>query len=229
MIGFNEIEADLVESDTFNPDYDFVAAAIQIDENRGEATHSGLIIKCKEEYLLLHFNGKLELEPLPQGDWYYHKVLTFIKPGIITSFLASCKSIKKNANPRYGYFFPGSLYDADGKYFSHQNMPEYMTCVGFCLNVLNYYVEEDQYIQYSDWGKEGISERFLNDIIEKFKLHIKDISLDKLIEEVRRIAPNEYLASAYIGNHPIRKIEIDKIIDNISDVIYYKAIPKLSK
>ena len=129
-ISLNQIEKNLIASDSGGSANNFAAAAVQINE-AGEATHAGIIIKHQEEYYLFHFNGALALEDTPVGQWYFHKNFIFVKDGITGMFLAHCKNILKGAKPKYGYFFPGSYYDETGKYFSEINMPEYMTCVGF--------------------------------------------------------------------------------------------------
>ena len=221
MLSLQQISNELIKSDLDATEGDFVAAAVSISEG-GEAKHAGLVIKYNDDYYLFHFGPKLKFEPLPEGQWYYHKNLNFIKSEEIPSFLAHCKLIDEEANPIYGYYFNGS-YFSGGQYFSDIETPQYMTCVGFCLNVLNGFILHSQFIYFNEWKINTVSQRYIDEIIEKFKADIPDIDINMLIEDIRRIAPEEYLAAAYIDNIPVRKTQIDAIIVNVSQAIYNKT------
>jgi len=223
MLSIENISQNLIKSDEDNSGEDFVAAAVLVTEG-GEAVHAGILIKYNDEYSLFHFSPPLELEILPAGQWYFHKNFNFIKPEEIPSFLAHCKLIKEFANPQYGYYFAGS-YFAEGQYFSEIPTPQYMTCVGFCLNVLNGFNLDEQYISFDEWNIGTVEQRYIDRIIERFRRDIPQISIDLLIENIRRITPTEYLASAYIDEIPVKKKKIDRILVNVSHAIYNKTNP----
>ena len=154
-----EIIRSLKESDF---DKDYVAIGNLID-NDIESYHSAFIIQYESELFLFHYTGiNIEYEAV-NGD-YFHKINEKILPKEIPAFIAYCKTIKKRANPIYGYFYSGEYYDLNGEHFGDKNLGECMTCVGFCLNVLKGFLEKD-YIQYSDWTEDSHNDK---DYLESF-------------------------------------------------------------
>jgi len=91
-----------------------------------------------------------------------------------------------------------------------------MTCVGFCLNVLKGFLEED-YINYQDWDESShtSSPDYLIKYAKRYNLNIDDIS-----KSHRRITPLELLTSAFFTNTPILKSSIDSKIEQAKEYIY---------
>lgn len=223
MITEKEIFENLLPLNSDGLPDSFVAASVKINE-KGVAYHAGIVIKHGGISYLFHYTGEdVLIEESPNGDYYFHKDFIFIKGPITASFLAHCHLIKENAVPEYNYFYSGSYYDTNGRYFSNIDMPECMTCVGFCINVIKGYIEEDEYFQFSDWTKESAeSVEFLNRHIQRLLVKHPTADVNLLIDNMRRICPDEYLASAFLYKLPITKTKVDQIIENIRMVLISK-------
>ena len=226
MYNLRQISKELIRSDGEIPQEYFVAAAVEVD-GLGRAGHVGLIIHCEAGYFLFHFDGgeELELEENPVG-WYFHKTLDFILPDFCNSFFGHCDKIKKTAKPKFGHFYSGSYYK-EGKYYSENGLEEYMSCVGFCINVVKGFIEADEYFYYQDWTSGSniqFHQKYIKDFIEKYKKTKPDITEELIAENVRRITPPEYLASAYLVELPIRRAEVRKIHNNVVQAILEKRV-----
>jgi len=181
---------------------DFVAIAnLHFDHI---AAHSAFIINHKKQLTLFHYTGT-SVEYGYVDEDYYHRNTDTIAPDEVPSFIAFCQYIKKKAKPKYGYFYSGESYDSEGNHISNSYSGERMTCVGFCLNVLKGFLEED-YINYKDWDEDSHEDR---DYLDRYcKKH--NLNPDNLQKSHRRINPRECLASAFFNNLPIRKVSIDE-------------------
>ena len=144
---------------------------------------------------------------------YFHKRTETIHKEEIPAFIAYCNSIKKNANPIYGYFYSGEYYDNKGIHFSEKSIGERMTCVGFCMNVLKGFLEND-YLKYTDWDSSSHSTDYLLKYAEKYNLDVASIQ-----ESHRRISPIEILTSGFFHNIPISKIEIDSKLTEVKEYL----------
>jgi hypothetical protein len=181
-------------------DSDFVAIGNRLDGT--ESNHSALIIQFRGTLLEFHYPGRMELNHL-QKD-YFHIVTSTIPDYEVPSFISMCRNILKKANPRYGFFYSGESYDVDGNHRSNTDLGETMTCVGFCLNVLNGFVE-DEYLAYWDWDHTSHPEpNYLRDYCTKY-----NIDMSKVQDSHRRITPSECLISCFFADLPIRKADID--------------------
>lgn len=190
---------------------DFVAIGNLINKDR-EPYHAALIIKYNSNLLQFHYTS-LNIEFNEVNYEYFHKRTSTIHKEEIPAFIAYCNSIKKNANPIYGYFYSGEYYDNDGIHFCDKAIGERMTCVGFCLNVLKGFLEND-YIKYTDWDSSSHSNEYL---LKYAKKHNLDIEL--IHSSHRRISPIDILTSGYFYNIPITKIEIDNKLPEVSEYL----------
>ncbi len=201
-----EIVRSLFESDR---ESDFVGIGNLTDEK--DSYHAGFVIRYQKKLYEFHYSGT-EIEFIPLENDYYHKITDTIIPEEIPAFIAQCQNIKKKANPKYGYFYSGESYDSDGNHLNSIDRGERMTCVGFCLNVLKGFLEED-YLEYSDWTSESHKkEGYLAWYCDKYKLDSK-----KLQSSHRRITPRECLTSCFYNRLPIRKSDIDKKINDVNE------------
>jgi hypothetical protein len=216
-----EISRNLIQSDNEEElPVNFVAAAVKINNQTGIAYHAGIVIGLRGKYFIFHYTSiTVVLGNIPNNGWYFHKGLDFISEEEVESFLVYCKIIKDEANPTYGYFYGGSCYNEDGRFFSSNELPEIMTCVGFCLNVILGFIESDEYLKHDEWDIYTVEypDEYFVSFIEQFEelLLDTDIDIEILKENLRRITPDEYLASAFIEGIPIAKKQIDKIIPNL--------------
>lgn len=222
MYTTSKIEKQLIKSTDQNLDEHFVAVACLINED-GIAYHAGLIINCEDGYFLFHYTGENVLfESASIEDWYFHKSLEFINPEFCGIFLGHCRRIEQNAKPEYGFFYNGSFYDTNGQYYSDNNIPEFMTCVGFCINVIKGFIEADEYFNYNDWTNAKTPESYIDKMVLRIQQIAPNVTKDMIAEHCRRIKPSEFLASAFLKNIPIRKSEVDSMIDNLEVAIINK-------
>lgn len=205
-----EIVRSKKESDCIN---DFVAIGNIVE--KGESVHSALIIQYNKNLFEFHYYGIIEFADIKND--YFHKITKTIVPDEVPAFIALCKNIVKNAKPQYGYFYSGESYDFNGNHQSNSGLGQIMTCVGFCLNVLKGFLEED-YITYSDWSEETHKSA---GYVEKYclKYNLDPLKINK---SHRRITPRECLTSCFFSELPISKKEIDNKIPEINS--YFNLI-----
>lgn len=186
--------------DKFEKEEYFVALGYYISE---ETHHAGIIIKAGKEYWQFHFDSqKIDFSELKLN--FYQKITNVIHPSDVPAFISHCKAINSGANPVYGFFFPGSFYDKDGVFFGNKDLGERMTCVGFCLNTLNGFLE-DSYIEESDWKFDpDLKPGYLEYFCQKHNLDI-----EKVKPFWKRISPGQFLASGFFSEIPIKKAQID--------------------
>jgi hypothetical protein len=224
LISLTEIEKHLIKSDDQTLPDNFVAIASQLND-AGLAFHSALIIAYDAKYYLFHYTGNaIEFVNYPKPIWFVHKNLNCISDKFVPSFFNHCKIISEEAKPKYGYFYPGSYYDENKKYYTDSGIAEYMTCVGFCINVVTGFIESKSYIVYTDWKEDTVhdSENFLNDFIKRY--NIPKEKVDTYKKHLRRISPPELLSSAYISTLPITKKAIDNILGDVTKALVSKRI-----
>ena len=220
LIPFSNIESEISDN--------AVAAALFTDE--GEATHAALIIRYNGESRVFHFLGKVLLEipsdAIYEGQIEYIKELNFIPSELIPSFIAHCELIQQEARPVYGYFYdPRSIYNAAGKFQNPGEFPEYMTCVGFCLTVIQSYLIDEQYLHYADWDQSSYDldpERMAFKMLEIQK-NYPHLTPNDLQATVRRILPVEYFISAYAEKRPARKVFTDSMKSIVEEQIAKKV------
>lgn len=224
MYTLSKIDKELIKSTEQNLDKYFVAAACLVNE-QGLAQHVGLIIHSEEGYFLFHYTGQEVLfEDGKIEEWYFHKSIGFILPEFCGIFLGHCKKIAQNAKPEYGCFYNGSFYNSNGEYYSQNQIPEFMTCVGFCINVIKGFIEADEYFEYTDWTNQKASQQYISEMIAQIQKIAPYITEEMISDNIRRIKPSEFVGSAFLKNIPIRKNDIDLIIDDLEKVIHGKKI-----
>lgn len=177
-------------------------------------SHASLIIQHQENLFEFHYTSmSIEIDNVSRD--YSHKISETIHPDEVAAFIAMCRNIKKKANPTYGYFYSGESYDINGIHQSSNDLGERMTCVGFCLNVLKGFLEED-YLKYTDWENDGYE--LYDGYLEKYCAD-NNVELDSVKAAHRRITPLELLTSAFFSNTPISKTHIDQKISEVEDFI----------
>lgn len=221
----SQIKNNLSLTKNFLASGNFVGISVTLNEE-GQAHHSGLIIGYNGINYYFHYdkqNVLLKQVDLNLADGVYHKKLEIIDERLIASFLNHCKIIEKTASPKYGYFYGGSYYE-NGIYHSSQNTPQLMTCVGFCINVVTGFIEEKNYIEFSDWQPlTDKAEKWFNDFIIELEKQYSDIDISQLKKEFRRIKPSELISSAYFNSLPVRKIQTDQVKPTIEAVFKSKV------
>ncbi|MDR6761853.1 hypothetical protein J2Y38_002062 [Flavobacterium sp. 2755] len=192
---------------------DFVAIGALINKEKSPY-HASLIINYKSALFQFHYTSQ-EIEFQKVNYNYFHKRTQTIHEDEIPAFIAYCNSIKKKANPTYGFFYSGEYYDSNGTHFSQKSTGERMTCVGFCLNVLKGFLEED-YIKYKDWNSSSHEE---TDYLQKYAEE-HNLDVETIAESHRRISPLEILTSGFFDNLPISKNNIDDKSDEVKEYLF---------
>lgn len=184
--------------------------AIHVNPERNRL-HSGIFIRYNGQGYFFHYTGEgIFLSPSLENDWLLFNEFTGITP-FIPSVFAFFNRVKRNSKPRYFQFYAGALYDSTGKLKDLNGLPEYMTCVGFCLAVIKNILLGKDFIDYNDWpvghgvGDEAIK-NFFND---KIVPHYPTLTFIDFSQGVRRIKPLEYLTASYSNSMPVSKTFTD--------------------
>lgn len=234
VITFEIIDKALFNANAIQSGKNFVAVAAFVDE-KGQAFHSGLVIKYKEKAILFHYTGQVvSLANLPHTTFkIFHKELPFILEDEVAAFYVHCTQIQKHAQPKYGFFYAGDYYDVDGKFFSSSTMPEYMTCVGFCINVVKGYLENHDYFVHEDWDESSYADPNYDGPADYFQEFLEIVKRDNPHEKIdealfrknlRRITPSEYTTSAFLSQLPVRKEHTDPILDSVKRALKQKVL-----
>lgn len=224
-----EIQEQLINISSIDTSSNFAAAAVHVNEH-GIATHAGIVICYNNDTFLFHYTGQAILMDKIDtiNEWYFYKKLKIIDTSLIEAFYYHCKIIERDALPKYGFYFGGSFYE-NGQYFSELGMPEVMTCVGFCLNVILGFLEEDVFFEFDGWNPLAPNEILplgggitVGDFFNRFfvlKNNFTESEIDEFRRNFKRITPLEYITSGFITILPITKVDIDKYISLLDECL----------
>ncbi|WP_285009617.1 hypothetical protein [Pedobacter faecalis] len=225
MITKEELTNRLRHCDETDLEENMVGAAILI--NPDGTQHAAIFLRYNSESKLFHFTGKsVIIEDVSGMEDYYLKSLDFLPAILLPAFMAQSELILEKAQPEFGYFYEGSLYDTNGDFVSPGASPQYMTCVGFCLNVIKGFLSDQDFFQYEDWdeksliGKMEHVESFLSRVNESYP----DIKLEDFKVNLRRILPIEYVAGAFSRDLPVRKAFTDSIVEDLQKSLDEKKV-----
>jgi hypothetical protein len=203
---------------------DTVAAAVCVDKENN-IPHAVLYIRFNDESKIFHYTGKIVLiedADVASSSVYFYKTLIFIKPELIPAFVTQCELISEKAQPKYGFFYSGSLYDTTGTFIDPGDFPESMTCVGFCINVLKHFLGKDNLVEYADWSYSTAPNDFIDKFYEEVKKIRPSLTLNDFKKQVRRILPIEYFTAACADQVNIRKVYIDSNRSKVHKVLSEK-------
>jgi hypothetical protein len=213
------MKSKLVKCSSITTPDNLIGAAVYINP-RKQAKHAGIFIRYNGKNKLFHYDGlNVLLEDYDNDQLYVVKEIDFIHSSLIPSIVMHCELVLEKASPLYGYFYMGSMYNESGDFISEGNMPEYMTCVGFCLNYFKYILKGKDFFNYLDWTslglgeKEGFVESFINEVQDKFQ----NIDINMFQNGIRRINPLEYLTGAFSEKIPVRKEFVDKYAQHVQN------------
>ena len=211
-IELNTVGEKLSKLNSCQTNEDFIAICITLNE-QGIGHHCGVIICYEEELTFFHFDGNVKLEILQIDEIpnnFYIKKTSIFEDDKILGFKAYCEILSLEVSPNYGFIFTNSFYNADGTYYSENNLPDITTCVGFCINVIRGFLyNNDKYIDIEDWDDSSLEE-FTQDFIEIIETqlsYIESIDISRL-EDIKnsffkRIKPSELTSSAFFKEVPI--------------------------
>jgi len=205
----------------------FVSIAVQIDPKDQQPKHAGILIRYNSVNYLHHYPGgspPLVEDNFNESGWYIYKILdsfNYNDPSDIASFLQYCRRVCKNSNITYSYIADGSSYDQTGDFASKQGLPEFGTCVGFCLNTLQGGMIdiESTILELSEWDNSKVDVNIDNWAQGKVNDKYPDLNWDLYNAFKKRITPLEYLCSAYFSSFPISKNDITIIAKQVLEEI----------
>jgi len=198
----------------------FVAAAVQLGAN-GRIHHSAIAVGSEYGKHIFGFNSaRIETTSMEYSRMYYQKSFDNVPPHLSEAFYVHCNEAAKNCAPEYGYFYNGT-YFKDGKLINAEECGPYrMTCVGFCLAILQgWHTDNGEFIIYEDWN-ENNSMLEIEAIVEikKLKEDFPYMEEDELRDGMRRIRPAEYLSCAFVDEIPVTKALIEPIAKAVNEV-----------
>jgi hypothetical protein len=198
----------------------FVAAAVQIGAN-GKIHHAAIAIGSEYGKHIFGYNSvRIEQADMEYSRMYYQKSFENIPPHLAEAFYVHCSAAAKISAPKYGYFYNGT-YFKDGKLINIDECSPYrMTCVGFCLAILQgWHTEDGAFINYEDWNEDN-SMSEIEAIVELKNLKELYNYLDEneLRSGMRRIKPSEYLSSAFLEELPMQKALIEPIAKSLAEI-----------
>lgn len=195
------------------PDH-LLGVAIRINPERNQP-HSGIFIRYDRKNYIFHFTGegeKVFLHEPVDNDWFFFKTLVNVK-FFIPSVFAHFRRIKRRSKPDYFYFYGGGAFDQNGDYQDDNGLPNYMTCVGFCLSALKYSLRGVDFIKFEDWPPgviEGKDEDYVKNFYERKVIpNYPSVTFEEFSRNVRRITPLEYITAGFSGTIPVPKAFID--------------------
>lgn len=205
----------------------FVSIAVSIGHESKTPKHAAILIRHNNINYLHHFPGANKkpevIEQFEESGWFIYKIIDRFKPNDsseIESFLHYCKKICEKSNITYSFIADGSTYDADGTYISKSGLPEFGTCVGFCINTLaNTIIDlEGTVINLDDWDD--------NEVLDVNEWGMKaadknhpDLDWNLYDAFTKRITPLEYLCISYFDNFPINRKDINEIKATVNSEI----------
>lgn len=199
-----------------------VGAAVSINRE-GTVKHAALFVRFNEENRIFHYTGdKVLLDDADTVNHHYYKGLLFILPELIPAFVAQCELIEQKAQPAYGYFYSGSLYDEHGDFIDPGKLPQIMTCVGFSLNVLKHFLGEDNLLHYTDWDSNTVADSYIRQFYEEVKKARPGLTLQEFKANVRRNLPLEYFTAACSDSINVRKQYTDANNEVVRQVLIKK-------
>ena len=190
---------------------DFVAIGNLVSQDSLLSTHAAIIISHGGLLWEFDYDGvNINLQILEMD--YFHKITNTIIPDEVPAFVAMCNKIKEKANPIYGFFYNGEYYNRETFHHTHStDFVEVMTCVGFCLNVLKTFLEEE-YLVYEEWNLNSEKWiKYLEDFCSK-----NNLDPSKVKQHLRRITPRECLTSCFFTDIPISKSNIESKIQDVN-------------
>jgi hypothetical protein len=220
VANLQEIEHSLKHCEDVDLPEDMVGAAMLINPDGSQ--HAAIFLRYQGDSKLFHFTSKsVIIEDVSGLDDYYLKNLHFLPAILLPSFLTQCDLILEKAQPKYGYFYEGSLYDENGDFKSPGNSPQYMTCVGFCISVIKGFLSDEEFFEYTDWDESTLSDKMehVEAFLKKVQETNPNIDMDSFIPNLRRITPIEYVAGGYSDSLPVRKAFTDAIVDDLQKIL----------
>jgi hypothetical protein len=233
----SKISDKLLRFDDHDVDDEFFGIAVWLNDV-GNPQHSGLVLCYEGEKLFFHFTSKdVLIENVTEiPTEIYYKKLGLFPDSYLPYIRSHFDLLLETVHPLYGFMFTDSYYDKLGHYISDiQDLPDFCTCVGFCINVIRslFLNPASKYIEIKDWTSESL-EKVADHYIEyvnEYLLLVQKLSPESFLEvqknTYKRIMPVEMLLSGFFSEPkdlPIRKVNIDPHILNTRKILKEKWV-----
>jgi hypothetical protein len=223
-----DIEKHLIRFNDSSLPENFVAIAAKIESQ--EVMHAAILIRHNSIDYLHHFPGKIPPiveENFIENGWGIYKIIDIVNvhdPDEVGSFLQYCRRICKKSNITYSYIADCSSHANDGEFISRIGLPEFGTCVGFCLNTLaNTIIDlEGTILHLDDWDDTGLDQWIDDWAVKQAEKKYPDLDWNIYNAFKKRITPLEYLCAGFINEFPIRKAKINELKVPVQDAINQK-------
>lgn|SRR5574343_41037 len=196
-------------TDSFDSKNSFVGIATNFGYENDQLIggHSAIIIRYNLETYTFHFTGrdvilqKLEDDVFNKNFKYYHGNLDVVAKGEseVAAFLARCRFLLKKAQPKFGFIFDESMYNAEtAELLIEKDVPDFCTCVGFCLRVINGVLKiknTPDYLDISSWELIDVEHP---EYIQNIKYMLEqnpEIKIDNIRPFHKRIMPSEFVVT----------------------------------
>lgn len=236
-LNISKIQDNLLRFDDHNIEDEFLGVAVLLN-GIGNAKHSGLVLCYEGEKLFFHFDSEEVLidDVTEISTEIYYKRIELFPDSYLPYIRAHFDLLLETVNPLYGFVFTDSYYNDAGVYISDiQDLPDFCTCVGFCINVIrSLFINPTlKYIETDDWDNETlekVKDSFI-EFVDKYLSLTQKINAESLIEiqqkTYKRITPVELLLSGFFSqthNLPIRKSLLTPHILDASKILKTKWI-----
>lgn len=214
----------IFQCNTDNLPDNIVGAAVLVESSKVQ--HAGIFVRYNGDSKLFHFTSEdVLLEDFNDKDIYFFREFSFIKPALTPAFLAHCQIVMQEARPKFGYFYVGAEYNEQGKFRSPGDLPEYMTCVGFCLNFLKYFTDGVDIFDIDDYTSSDLkrTDEYIARFLKKVQEENPSLDMDAFRKGLRRIWPAEYFSGTFSISLPVRKAFVDSILDDVTNSLLTKA------
>ncbi len=212
---------------------DFIAIGIELDDN-GIGHHSGIFISLNNELVLFHFDGSVvKIENANDlNQWFLLNKLVIFEgeDDFIINFKAHCEIICEEATPEFGFLFDGSYYDINGKYYTETEINDVTTCVGFCIKVIQGYLNSSNYIDLTGWNIDSLDDyKLKNNQFYEYQLDLLKEKYPSRIDEIKdkyfkRILPSELTSAGFCDTLPITKQNTDYLKPTVEMVLQTKRL-----
>lgn len=192
------------------------------------AYHAGILIRYDKKDYLHHYTGSNTelIEGFDIDGICAYKILNFIggNKSEVEPILWWCKKICEKSNITYSFLFDDSSYDEQGEFISKSGLPEFGTCVGFCVNTLNSIILDlnSSYLALDDWDMYSINHPYNDRFDKAAREKYPEINWELYNAFKKRITPLEYICSGFFSFHPIRKSQIVEIEKAVQEDIITK-------
>lgn len=196
---------------------DVVAVVLMKNEN---IHHAGLVINHDGQTKFIDYTSRevrlCDSETATWPDYQYCKVLDYIDESEVGLYKEFCECIWERNMPQtvlqYGFLLTPYTFTHGGDFDPTANVPPVMTCVGFVLNILNYFLipSGKSFIDIATYPNVEPEQAHYLSTFEALE-HFDSARAPHLAQWIIRVPPVSLYSAAYINQHNRKKTQIDKV------------------